>query len=121
MMSFVVKTISALYNLLWGDLFVIPLPGGSSLGLSLLVILLVPAGIYFTIRTRFLPVRLFPDMLRVTLENRSAGKNSVSGSFADVKNSVASRIDESINIESVQCGKCLFGKGIDMCGVICCE
>ena len=78
-MSFIVKTISALYNLLWGDLFVIPLPGGGSLGLSLLVILLVPAGVYFTIRTRFLPVRLFPDMLRVTLENRSAGKNSVSG------------------------------------------
>ena len=47
------------YNLLWGDLFEIPLPGGSSLGLSLLVLMLIPAGLYFTVRTRFLPFRLF--------------------------------------------------------------
>ena len=47
-----------------GDLFSIPLPGGGQIGLSLLVIFLVPAGIYFSIRTRFLPVRLFPDMIR---------------------------------------------------------
>lgn len=59
----------AVYNILWGDLITIPLPGGSSLGLSLLVLILVPAGIYFTIRTRFLPFRLFPEMLKVTLEN----------------------------------------------------
>lgn len=30
----------------------------------LLVLLLIPTGVYFTIRTRFLPVRLFPDMIR---------------------------------------------------------
>ena len=59
----------AIYNILWGDLITIPLPGGSSLGLSLLVLILVPAGIYFTIRTRFLPFRLFPEMLKVTLDN----------------------------------------------------
>ena len=59
----------AIYNILWGDLITIPLPGGSSLGLSLLVLILVPAGIYFTIRTRSLPFRLFPEMLKVTLEN----------------------------------------------------
>ena len=29
---------------------------------KLLVVLLIGAGIYFTIRTRFLPIRLFPDM-----------------------------------------------------------
>ena len=57
------------YHLLWGDLITIPLPGGSSLGLSLLVLILVPAGLYFTLRTRFLPFRLFPEMVRVTLEN----------------------------------------------------
>ncbi|MBM6901325.1 hypothetical protein H6B10_16775, partial [Gemmiger formicilis] len=39
------------YNLLWGDLVQIPLPGGSSLGLSLLVMILVPAGVYFTVRS----------------------------------------------------------------------
>ena len=59
----------AIYNILWGDLITIPLPGGSTLGLSLLVLILVPAGIYFTIRTRFLPFRLFPEMVKVTLEN----------------------------------------------------
>ena len=59
----------AVYHLLWGDLVKIPLPGGSSLGLSLLVLILVPAGLYFTIRTRFLPFRLFPEMVKVTLEN----------------------------------------------------
>ena len=56
----------AIYNLLWGDLVQIPLPGGSRLGLSLLVLILIPAGLYFTVRTRFLPFRLFPEMVRVT-------------------------------------------------------
>ena len=67
--------IYAVYNLLWGDLFQLPLPGGSSVGISLLVLLLIPAGIYFTIRTRFLPVRCFPEMLRITVERKS-GKDS---------------------------------------------
>ncbi len=35
--------ISAVYNLLWGDLITIPLPGGGSAGLSLLVLILIPA------------------------------------------------------------------------------
>lgn len=70
----------AIYNILWGDLITIPLPGGSSLGLSLLVLILVPAGIYFTIRTRFLPFRLFPEMLKVTLENnKKIGKEEREG------------------------------------------
>ena len=58
----IVSLIEAMYNLLWGDLISIPLPGGSSLGLSILVMILIPSGIYFTIRTRFLPFRLFPEM-----------------------------------------------------------
>lgn len=69
-----------IYNLLWGDIIHIPLPGGSTLGLSLLVILLIPAGVYFTVRTRFLPFRLFPEMLRVTLEsNTKTDKAGISG------------------------------------------
>lgn len=69
-----------LYNILWGDLISIPLPGGSTLGLSLLVLILVPAGIYFTVRTRFLPFRLFPEMMKVTLENNKKGdKEAISG------------------------------------------
>ncbi len=71
----------AIYHLLWGDLITIPLPGGSSLGLSLLVLILIPAGLYFTIRTRFLPFRLFPEMCRVTLENNksSSQREGISG------------------------------------------
>ncbi len=57
-----------LFNFLWGDLIFLPLPGGGTLGLSLLVIILVSAGIYFTVRTRFLPIRLFPEMIRLTVE-----------------------------------------------------
>lgn len=60
----IVNLITTVYNFLWGDLFTIPLPGGGSLGISLLILLLIPTGIYFTIRTRFLPIRLFPDMIR---------------------------------------------------------
>ena len=67
------------YNLLWGDLFAIPLPGGSELGISLLVLILIPAGVYFTVRTRFLPFRLFPEMVRVTLENKGASTDGISG------------------------------------------
>ena len=74
------KLITTIYNLLWGDLITIPLPGGGSLGLSLLVLLLIPAGIFFTARTRFLPVRLFPEMLKTAMEKRSSSqKNSISG------------------------------------------
>ena len=70
----------AIYNILWGDLVTIPLPGGDSLGLSLLVMILIPAGLYFTVRTRFLPFRLFPEMLRVTLEsNKKSDKEGISG------------------------------------------
>lgn len=76
----VIHFFETIYAMLWGDIVTIPLPGGSSLGLSLLVIILVPAGIYFTIRTKFLPFRLFPEMLKVTVENRSTSeKHSISG------------------------------------------
>ena len=69
-----------IYNILWGDLITIPLPGGSSLGLSLLVLILIPSGIYFTVRTRFLPFRLFPDMLKATVEKRNVSqRDSISG------------------------------------------
>ena len=70
----------AIYNILWGDLVKIPLPGGSTLGLSLLVMILIPAGVYFTVRTRFLPFRLFPEMLKVTLEShQKEEKAGISG------------------------------------------
>lgn len=76
----IVQFFEKIYALLWGDIITFDLPGRSQLGLSLLVIILVPAGIYFTLRTKFLPFRLFPEMLRVTVENRSSSEtNGISG------------------------------------------
>ena len=74
------RLISAAYHLLWGDLFFLPLPGSSSVGISLLVLLLIPAGVFFTIRTKVLPIRLFPEMLRISTEKQTSGKkNAISG------------------------------------------
>ena len=74
---FIVQLIEATYNFLWGDLFQIPLPVGGSIGISLLIIFLVQAAVYFTIRTRFMQVRLFPDMVRALTEQKS-GENGLS-------------------------------------------
>ncbi len=74
---FIVQLIEATYNFLWGDLFQIPLPGGGSIGISLLIIFLVPAAVYFTIRMRFMQLRLFPDMVRALTEQKS-GENGLS-------------------------------------------
>ena len=63
-----------------GDLITLPLPGGSSIGISLLVLLLVPAGIYFTIRTRFVLIRKFPHMIQIAMEkNEHSQAGSISG------------------------------------------
>lgn len=79
-MTFFKTIFQSIYQFLWGDLITLPLPGGSSVSLSLLVLILIPSGIYFTLRTRFLPFRLFPEMLRITTEKRTTSeKNSISG------------------------------------------
>lgn len=65
---------------MWGDLVTIPLPGGTNAGLSLLVLILVPVGVYFTVRTRFLLIRRFPQMLRISVEKKvGTAQNSISG------------------------------------------
>lgn len=79
-----VKLIEGVYSFLWGDLLRIPI-GGSTLGISLLVILLIPAGIYFTIRTRCLPIRLFPDMIQALGE-----KNKTKGSLSSLATLIVS-------------------------------
>ena len=38
----------------------------------ILIIMLLGCGIYFTIRTRFLPVRLFPEMLRISAQRKNS-------------------------------------------------
>ncbi len=81
-----------IYNLLWGDLFTITLPGGSELGLSLLVLILIPSGIFFTVRTRFLPFRLFPDMIRITLEKKTSSKTDAISGIQALIISTATRV-----------------------------
>lgn len=76
--SMIVQLIENIYQFLWGEWIHVPLPGGGSLGLSLLIILLLPAGIVFTIKTRFLPIRLFPDMVKALTANNKNGKEEKS-------------------------------------------
>ena len=73
-----VTLIQTVYQFLWGDLITLPLPGGAGKSFSLLVLLLIPTGIYFTLRTRFLSLRLFKDMLRVTLERKDGETTALS-------------------------------------------
>ena len=86
----IVNLIEKVYSFLWGDLLHIPLPGGNSLGISLLIILLIPTGIYFTIRTRFLPLRLFPDMVKALVEKKE--HESSLSSFQALIVSTATRV-----------------------------
>ena len=86
----VITLIEKVYSFLWGNLFQIPLPGGGSVGISLLIILLIPTGIYFTIRTRFLPIRLFPEMVRSL--NSKKGKEDGLSNFQTLIVSTATRV-----------------------------
>ena len=73
-----VTLIQTVYQFLWGDLITLPLPGGAGISFSLLVLLLIPTGIYFTLRTRFLSLRLVKDMLRVTLKRKDGETTALS-------------------------------------------
>lgn len=93
MLEIIITMIEKTYAFLWGDLFTVSLPGGGKLGLSLLVILLIPTGIYFTVRTRFLPIRLFPDMVKATIEKKKDGeKGGALSSFQTLIVSTATRV-----------------------------
>ena len=84
--------ISSIYKLFWGDLFRLPLPGGHSVGISLLVAILLPVGLYFTLRTRFLPIRFFPEMLHITVEKKGKGKSGALSGFQTLIVSTATRV-----------------------------
>ncbi len=90
--DFFVTIFYAVYHILWGDLITIPLPGGSSLGLSLLVLILIPSGVYFTLRTRFLPFRLFPEMIKITVEKRKVSQNDAISGLRALIVSTATRV-----------------------------
>jgi len=69
----------SLNALLWGKLITVNV-GETVIELSLLVVILIPVGIYFTVKTKFLPFRLFPEMIRCVLEPKSSDdKDSISG------------------------------------------
>lgn len=74
----------------------------------ILIILLVAGGIYFNIRTKFAPFRLFREQLRSVMEKPSDGK-SVS-SFQALMVSTASRVGTG-NIVGVSTALCLGGFG----------
>ena len=86
------QIISDICNLFWGDLFYLPLPGGGSIGISLLVALLIPTGIYFTVRTGFLPIRLFPEMLRLSVQKKSGGRTGALSGLQALIISTATRV-----------------------------
>lgn len=86
----ITKIIEAVYNFLWGDLVTIPLGDGNVLGIPLLVILLIPTGIFFTLRTKFLPIRMFPDMVKA-LGEKKEDKSSLS-TFQTLVVSTATRV-----------------------------
>ena len=91
-MTSIKSIIAVVYGLLWGDLITIPLPGGGTLGLSLLVIILIPSGFYFTLKTKAILFRFFPEMIHITLEKKNSDdKNSLSG-FQALIISTATRV-----------------------------
>lgn len=74
----------------------------------ILIILLVLAGLYFTVRTRFAPFRLFGEQIRSVMEKPSDGKNV--SSFQALMVSTASRVGTG-NIVGVSTAICLGGFG----------
>ena len=85
----ITQLIEFIYRLLWGDLFSIHI-GNTSFGISLMILLLIPAGIYFTVRTRILPIRLFPDMI-CSLNGKKDNQGGLS-SFQSLIVSTATRV-----------------------------
>ena len=84
----IIDLIEAIYRLLWGDLFTLPVAGG--IGISFMVVLLLAAGIWFTCRTHLLPVRLFRDMIAAVCEKKQ-GRDGLS-SFQTLIISTATRV-----------------------------
>ena len=84
-----IQLIEDVYRLLWGDLLTLHL-GNVTLSLSFMVILLLTAGVFFTLRTRLLPVRLFRDMLAAVCEK--SDKGSGLSSFQTLVVSTATRV-----------------------------
>ncbi|MGL4687405.1 MAG: alanine/glycine:cation symporter family protein, partial [Fusobacteriaceae bacterium] len=71
--------ISSLNGFLWGDIIVLSF-GEMKIGLSIIVLILVPTGIYYSIKTKMVSFRLFPEMIRLVLRKKaSKNKNTITG------------------------------------------
>ncbi|WP_297487132.1 sodium:alanine symporter family protein [uncultured Cetobacterium sp.] len=76
----ILKTIvSSLNSFLWGDVINLNF-GEMKIGLSILVLMLIPTGVYYSVKTRMLSFRLFPQMIKIILKNKvSEDKEAISG------------------------------------------
>ncbi len=91
-MEILSKIYGAILYFFTGALFKIPLGNDSTLDISLMILLLVPAGIYFMIRTRFVPVRMFPEMLRISVEKNDKGHGGAISGVQALIVSTATRV-----------------------------
>lgn len=74
------KILNFIYHLLWDDIFLIPISKDSTLGISLLVVVLVSTGLWLTYKTRFVQFRLFKEMFKLTFfDKQKKSNNSLSG------------------------------------------
>lgn len=103
-MTIIQTLIEKTYYILWGDWIHFSLPGGIQLQIPLLALLLFPTGIWFTLRTRFLQLRLLPDMLRSFTEKKQDPANGRSlSSLQALIVSTATRVGMG---NLVGCGSC---------------
>ncbi len=74
------KTIvTSLNGFLWGDIIILSF-GEIKIGLSVIVLMLVPTGIYYSIKTKMVSFRLFPEMIKLILRKKvSSNKNAITG------------------------------------------
>lgn len=86
----ITNIIETVYTFLWGDLITIPLGNNGEMGIPLLVILLIPTGIFFTIKTKFLPIRMFPAMVKALGEKND--NTSTLSTFQTLIVSTATRV-----------------------------
>ena len=86
------KLMNFLYHILWDDLFYFPLPQGSKLGVSLLVVLLIPVGLWITYKTRFVQFRLFKDMFHIAFADKAKKSNGTISGLQTLIISTATRI-----------------------------
>ena len=75
---------------------------------NILIVLLLGTGIYFSIRTRFVQFRLFPESIRVVAQPGSDDKGL--SSFQALMVSTASRVGTG-NIAGISTAICLGGPG----------